>query len=126
IRPLPLPAALRISASAGFAGSELGSLVGAPALAWSLGAALAQTLFDGGQRAAATDQARAEAEEAVAAYRGLVLRTLVEVEDNLVAVAPLHQQAALQEVALESARRTLDLVEGQYRAGTGSVLHFAS
>src|SRR5690606_31707104 len=45
---------LNLSASAGFAGSELGSLVGAPALAWSLGAALAQTLFDGGQRAAAT------------------------------------------------------------------------
>jgi NodT family efflux transporter outer membrane factor (OMF) lipoprotein len=117
---------LNLSASAGFAGSELGSLVGAPALAWSLGAALAQTLFDGGQRAAATDQARAEAEEAVAAYRGLVLRTLVEVEDNLVAVAQLHQQAALQEVALESARRTLDIVEAQYREGTVSFLNVAT
>lgn len=118
--------ALSLSASAGFAGTEASRLVSAPALAWSLGAALAQSLFDGGEREAATAQARAEAEESVAAYRRLVLQALVEVEDDLVAVAQLHQQAALQEVALESARRTLDIVEAQYREGTVSFLNVAT
>lgn len=62
----------------------------------------------------------------MAAYRRLVLQALVEVEDDLVAVAQLHQQAALQEVALESARRTLDIVEAQYREGTVSFLNVAT
>ncbi len=118
--------ALNLSASAGFGGAEPSRLISAPALAWSLGAALAQSLFDGGQRKAAAAQARAEAEESVAAYRRLVLQALVEVEDDLVAVAQLHQQAALQEVALESARRTLDIVEAQYREGTVSFLNVAT
>src|SRR5690606_23591904 len=117
---------ISLSANAGFGGPDLGKLISAPALAWSLGAALAKNLFDGGQTEAATAQARAEAEESLAAYRRLVLEALVEVEDNLVAVEQLHQQAALQEVALESARRTLDIVEAQYREGTVSFLNVAS
>ena len=117
---------LNLSASAGFGGPSLGQLVSAPALAWSLGAALARNLVDGGQTKAATAQARAEAEESVAAYRRLVLEALAEVEDNLVAVEQLHQQAALQEVALEAARRTLDIVESQYREGTVSFLNVAT
>ncbi len=117
---------LNLSASAGFSGSDLGRLISAPALAWSLGAALARNLVDGGQTEAATAQAQAEAEESVAAYRRLVLEALVEVEDNLVAVEQLHQQAALQEVALEAARRTLEIVEAQYREGTVSFLNVAT
>lgn len=118
--------ALSLSASAGFGGSELDRLVSAPALAWSLGAALARNLFNGGQTEAATDQARAEAEESLAAYRRLVLGALAEVEDDLVAVEQLHQQAALQEVALEAARGTLEIVEAQYREGTVSFLNVAT
>lgn len=117
---------LGLSGSAGFGGSELGRLISAPALAWSLGAALAKNLVDGGQTDAASAQARAEAEESVAAYRRLVLEALVEVEDNLVAVEQLHQQAALQEVALEAARHTLEIVEAQYREGTVSFLNVAT
>lgn len=117
---------LTLSASSGFAGTAPGGLISAPALAWSLGAALAQTIFDGGQIDAAAAQARAEAEESLANYRQLVLQSFVEVEDNLVAVDQLHQQAALQETAVDAARRTLGIVEAQYREGTVSFLNVAT
>lgn len=114
---------LTLSASVGYRGSTLANLVNAPNLFWSLGPALAQTIFDQGARRAASDQARAAADVATSTYRQSVLTALQEVEDNLVLTDQLRDEAQLQQEALQSARDNLDITLDQYRAGTVSYLN---
>ena len=118
--------ALTLSASAGYRGTSWGDLVSAPNLVWSVGPALAATLFDGGARSAAVDAARAALEQAAASYRQTVLVALQEVEDNLVAGAALEREQAVQTEAVAAAQRALGVVNNQYRAGTVAYLNVLS
>ncbi|WP_293501295.1 efflux transporter outer membrane subunit [Roseateles sp.] len=115
-----------LSASAGYRGASWSKLVSAPNLLWSLGAAVAEPLFDGGQRRLASDQARASADVATANYRQAVLTAFQEVEDNLVQFAESGVSLALQHDAFEAAQRNLELVLDQYRAGTVSFLNVSA
>lgn len=115
--------ALTLSGSAGYRGSELSNLLSAPNLFWSLGPALAVSLFDGGARTAAVESARASNDLAAASYRQTVLTALQEVEDNLTAATALAQEQQLQTEALAAAQRALDVVNNQYRAGTVGFLN---
>lgn len=115
--------ALTLSGSAGYRGSELSNLLSAPNLFWSLGPALAVSLFDGGARNAAVESARASNDQAAASYRQTVLTALQEVEDNLTAATALAQEQQLQAEALAAAQRALDVVNNQYRAGTVGFLN---
>ncbi len=115
--------ALTLSGSAGYRGSELSKLLSAPNLFWSLGPALAVSLFDGGARNAAVESARASNDQAAASYRQTVLTALQEVEDNLTAATALAQEQRLQAEALAAAQRALDVVNNQYRAGTVGYLN---
>ncbi|RQO82562.1 RND transporter [Acidovorax sp. FJL06] len=115
--------ALTLSAAGGYRGSPLADLFSAPNLFWSLGPALAVSLFDGGARSAAVESARASHEQVTAAYRQTVLTALQEVEDNLTAAAALAQEEQLQREATAAAQRALDVVENQYRAGTVGYLN---
>lgn len=118
--------AINLSASAGYRGSSWSNLVSAPNLLWSLGAAIAQPVFDGGQRKLASAQARASAEAATANYRQTVLTAFQEVEDNLVQFAESGAAVALQRDAFEAAGRNLQIVLDQYRAGTVSFLNVSA
>lgn len=118
--------ALTLSANGGFRSNDLGALIQSANKFWSLGPSLAYALFDGGGRQAASDSARANHEQTVANYRQTVLAAFQEVEDNLVAAAALQQEAALQEEALAAARRALEIVQNQYKAGTVSYLNVVS
>lgn len=115
--------ALTLSASTGYRSSTLRDLVDAPNLFWSLGPALAVSLFDGGARRAAVESARANTDLAAATYRQTVLTALQEVEDNLVVAANLEREEAVQADALAAARRARDVTDNQYRAGTVSYLN---
>ena len=115
-----------LSASAGYRGSSWSKLVSAPNLLWSIGAAVAAPLFDGGQRRLASDQARASADAATANYRQSVLTAFQEVEDNLVDFAESGASLALQRDAFEAAQSNLDIVMAQYRAGTVSYLNVSA
>ena len=79
---------------------------------------LAVSLLDGGARSAAVETARAAHGQAVASYRQTVLTALQEVEDNLAAAAALAQEQQWQTEAVAAARRALDVVGNQYRAGS--------
>ncbi|MFG6415603.1 efflux transporter outer membrane subunit [Roseateles sp. DC23W] len=115
-----------LSASAGYRGASWSNLVSAPNLVWSLGAAIAAPLLDGGQRQLASAQARASADAATATYRQTVLTAFQEVEDNLVVLAETGVQLALQTDSLEAAQRNLQIVLDQYRAGTVSYLNVSA
>lgn len=118
--------ALTLSAAGGYRGSPLADLLSAPNLFWSLGPALAASIFDGGARSAAVESARASHAQVTAAYRQTVLTALQEVEDNLTAAAALAQEEQLQREATAAAQRALNVVENQYRAGTVGYLNVLS
>ena len=87
----------------------LSQLFSLPSRYWSIGAALAQTLFDAGLRSAQTAQAIATYDENVATYRQTVLGGFQEVEDNLAALRILEQEAAVQDEAVTAARESLTI-----------------
>jgi NodT family efflux transporter outer membrane factor (OMF) lipoprotein len=111
-----------LSATGGFASTAVSNLFSAPARYWSIGAALAQTLFDAGLRQAQTAQAIAAYDANVATYRQTVLGGFQEVEDNLAALRLLEQQAAVQDEAVKAAQESLTITMNQYRAGTANYL----
>ena len=113
---------LTLSATGGFQSSVLSQLLSLPSRYWSLGPALAQTVFDAGLRRAQTAQAMATYDENVANYRQTALTGFQEVEDNLAALRILEQEAAVQDDAVKSARESLTITLNQYRAGTANYL----
>jgi NodT family efflux transporter outer membrane factor (OMF) lipoprotein len=114
---------LSLSANGGAQSSSLANLLSLPNRFWSLGPALAATLFDGGARRAQVEQASATYDGTVAAYRQTVLTGFQEVEDNLAALRILEQEAAVQDEALQLSRRSVELVNNQYKAGIVTYLN---
>ncbi len=114
---------LTLSASGGFESASFAHWLSAPSLFWSVGPALAATLFDGGLRQAQTEQARAAYDAAVAGYRQTVLTAFQQVEDNLAALRILKQEARVQDQAVKAARESVTLTTNQYKAGTVSYLN---
>jgi NodT family efflux transporter outer membrane factor (OMF) lipoprotein len=109
---------LTLSASGGYRGSSFADWIDLPNRFWSLGPQLALTLFDGGARSAELERSEAAYDQTVAQYRQAVLDSFREVEDSLVQLRVLQQEAVIQQEALDAARESLRLIENQYRAGT--------
>ncbi|MGA7980979.1 MAG: efflux transporter outer membrane subunit [Chromatiaceae bacterium] len=114
---------LSLSASGGYQGTDFSKVLSAGNRFWSLGPALAGTLFDAGLRRAQTAQAVAAYDASVANYRQTVLAGFQEVEDNLATLRILAQEAAAQDAAVAAARRSVQLNLNQYKAGTVSYLN---
>ncbi|EEO27975.1 efflux transporter outer membrane subunit [Oxalobacter paraformigenes] len=108
---------LTLSATGGWSGPSFGDLFTVPNRIWSIGPAIALSVFDAGLRRAQTDEAIAVYDETVAAYRQQVLTAFQEVEDNLAAQAMLDDESALQSAAVAAARRSETITLNQYRAG---------
>jgi len=102
--------------------SVIGSLLSLPSRYWSLGAALAQTIFDAGLRSAQKEQAVANYDATVATYRSTVLTGFQDVEDNLAALYLLGQEFTVQQEAVTAARESAAIAMNQYRAGTANYL----
>ncbi|RJS19636.1 RND transporter [Corallococcus sp. H22C18031201] len=113
---------LSLSASTGFTSAALSQWLSAPAWVWSLGPQLVATLFDGGQRLAQTDAARAAYAQSVAEYRQTVLSAFQDVEDALVSLRVLEEELVFQQAAVESAKQALEISVNQYKAGTATYL----
>ncbi len=89
-----------------------------PNRVWSVGPALAETLFDGGLRRAQVRQARAAYDGTVASYRQTVLAGFQQVEDDIVTLRVLEQQSAIEDATVKAAREAETLTLNQYKAGT--------
>lgn len=114
---------LSISPTAGYQSTSFASWVTAPMRTWSVGPAIAQTLFNGGLTRAQTDSAIAAYDAAVATYRQTVLSGFQEVEDNLAAQHILAGEAKADQASADFAKKSLDVAFNQYRAGTVSYLN---
>jgi NodT family efflux transporter outer membrane factor (OMF) lipoprotein len=113
---------LSLSAAGGFQSSAIGSLLSLPSRYWSLGPALAQSIFDAGLRSAQKSQAIATYDQNVANYRGTVLSGFQDVEDNLAALSLLAQEAAVQDDAVVAAKQAAAVAVNQYKAGIANYL----
>ena len=108
---------LTLTAEGGYRAGQWAQWLSAPFSFWSLGPALAMTIFDGGAREARIEQARAGYEAQVAVYRQTVLTALREVEDYLVDLNSLAREQQSQQRVLDAARASLRLTLNQYNAG---------
>ena len=113
---------VNIFASGGFESGSISTLFQGPAGLWAVGGAVAQTIFDGGRRHAANDQAKAAYDSTVASYRQTVLTAFQQVEDNLAALRILEQEAGVQARAVQAAQTSLDLSNTRYEGGVTSYL----
>ena len=108
---------LTLSGSYGFSATALDNLVKAASALWSFGTSASETLIDFGFREAATEEARANFDATVAAYRQTVLTAFQNVEDNLVAQRILIDQEKSQTAATDSARKNEQVSLNQYKEG---------
>lgn len=108
---------LTLSLNGGYSSSTSKDLFSLPNRFWSVGPQLAMTLFDGGQRSAEVDRSEAAYDETVAKYRQTVLDGFREVENYLVQLKVLEDEAVVREQALDAARESLRLTQNQYKAG---------
>jgi NodT family efflux transporter outer membrane factor (OMF) lipoprotein len=114
---------LTLSASTGFRTNSPPDWFTIPSRFWSVGPALAETLFDGGVRRAVSLQAQAAYDANVATYRQTVLTAFQQVEDNLAALRILEQEASAQDDAVKAARQSTELTLNQYKSGTVNYLN---
>jgi multidrug efflux system outer membrane protein len=113
---------LSLTAAAGFASPQVGSLLAASAATSALGALLSLPLFDGGQYEARVDAAHAALDGAAALYAQQILVAIRDVEDQLSGLRILAQQQRSLRAAADAARRTTALVASNYRSGLASQL----
>jgi outer membrane protein, multidrug efflux system len=83
---------------------------------------LTAPLLDGRSRSAEVERQRAVVAEKLAAYRGLVLNAIREVEDALVGEAKLREHIAELQIQLEAARNALNEARSRYRSGLNDYL----
>jgi NodT family efflux transporter outer membrane factor (OMF) lipoprotein len=113
---------INLFASGGFDSGAISTLFQGPSAIWAVGGSAAQTIFDGGRRRAASEEARAGYDSAVANYRETTLTAFQQVEDNLTALGVLENEAAVQANAVEAAQRSLNLSITRYEGGVTTYL----
>jgi len=114
---------LTLSAAAGLESTSIADWFTWPARFWSVGPALAETIFDAGLRRATVEQYRAAYDQSVANYRETVLTAFQQVEDNLAALRILSVEIHQQDTAVASAERNLSLATDRYRLGIDPYLN---
>jgi multidrug efflux system outer membrane protein len=113
---------ITLSGSGGWQSRDLGSLLNAPSLFWSLGADALQPIFEGGRNRANLAAAHSAYEQSVANYRQSVLTAFQEVEDGISNLSTLSQALSTQGAAVEDARRALAIANNRYIGGVTSYL----
>jgi NodT family efflux transporter outer membrane factor (OMF) lipoprotein len=116
---------LTLTGTAGFESSALARLFDWPSRIWALGAALSETVFDGGLRRAGIDQAIAAYHASVASYRQTVLSAFQQVEDDLAGIRIVAQELDDQRAAVELAQRAFELERARYEKGLDPYIDLA-
>ncbi|MCJ8156640.1 efflux transporter outer membrane subunit [Sphingomonas sp. LaA6.9] len=106
----------------GFASAALENLFTGPARTWSFVGEIAGPLFTGGGLTAATDQAVARREQALAAYELTVQNAFRDVEDSLVAVQTSRDAEESLARRVEALERAVILARYRYDNGYADYL----
>jgi multidrug efflux system outer membrane protein len=90
---------------------------------WTIGPlALTLPIFDGGQRSANVDAAKARYEAAVISYRASARRAVSEVEQAMVSLDSSSSRSGDAQVSLDGYRAAFVAAEDRYKHGMGSLL----
>jgi multidrug efflux system outer membrane protein len=113
---------LALTANLGSESKALSDLLSGRALVWGLGAALTQTVFNGGRTEAALQAVSARQQQAVAQYESAVRTAFREVLDALVAHRQSREVSAAEVRRVESLRLAAQLAQRRFEAGASSRL----
>jgi NodT family efflux transporter outer membrane factor (OMF) lipoprotein len=113
---------ISLSGSVGIEGTSFANLFNPASLLWAIGPTVSQTIFDAGRRAAVSERANASYDETVASYRQTTLTAFQQVEDNLVALRVLQDEAAHQHQATLAAQSAEQIFNNRYVGGLDTYL----
>jgi outer membrane protein, multidrug efflux system len=111
-----------LNGSGGYASNMIGTLINPSNLAWSVGASLLQTIFDGGLLQGQYQLSKAQQKELIADYRKAVISAFSDVETSLNQVAHLTQQEQYLTDEVNAASEAFRISEIQYREGVADLL----
>jgi NodT family efflux transporter outer membrane factor (OMF) lipoprotein len=107
-----------LTGQAGYSAATTGALINPAAFAWSFGASLLQSIFDGGAKAAANDLAAAQQVEQINNYRKVVFNAFSSVESALGSVQAINDQLIAHTEQLRASTEAFRIATLQYREGT--------
>jgi NodT family efflux transporter outer membrane factor (OMF) lipoprotein len=113
---------ITLSGSTGLNSVELADVFSGPNFLWSVGPALAQTIFDAGRTHGLVQEAQATYDGTVAAYRETVLTAFQQIEDDLSGLRILESEGDVEDEAVKSAQQSLTVTTNTYQAGTADYL----
>ena len=102
--------------------SALSNLFNSGNFAWSIGASILQSIFDGGRIHAQNDFAKAQEQQLIATYRKAVFTAFQDVETALGTVKSTDDTLAVLEVETKADAEAFRISELQYREGTIDIL----
>jgi NodT family efflux transporter outer membrane factor (OMF) lipoprotein len=117
---------IQLTANAGSTGLAIGQVFGPGTGFWSVGAALAAPIFDGGTLKHQAGAAKAAYVEAAEQYRSTVLTAFQNVADTLVAIEQDAEGLKAAAAAADAAKVTLELSQRQWRDGYANYLSLLS
>jgi NodT family efflux transporter outer membrane factor (OMF) lipoprotein len=113
---------ISLNGAVGIEATSFANLFNPASLLWAIGPTVSQTIFDAGRRASVSEQANASYDETVANYRQTTLNAFQQVEDNLVALRVLQQEAANQHQATLAAQSAEQIFNNRYVGGLDTYL----
>ncbi|MBL8781717.1 MAG: TolC family protein, partial [Alphaproteobacteria bacterium] len=113
---------ISLSGSIGGASAAISSLLNPSNIAYSIGASLLQTIFDGGQNQANLDSTVAQRTETLLNYRGAVIAAFSDVDVALGAVSSLEARERASQVQADQAQEAYRIAELRYRSGVEDFL----
>lgn len=113
---------LDFNAAVGLESTAITSLFTPGSIVYSLGPIIAQTFFDAGRRRGLKEESIALFDRDSANYKQTVLTAFQQVEDNLVALRILQQEAAQQHAATASALESERIFDNRYVGGVDTYL----
>ncbi|MFP3567514.1 efflux transporter outer membrane subunit [Paraburkholderia sp. SIMBA_030] len=108
---------LTLTPGIGWESTQFASLLSAPSLMWTLGAAVGQVVFDGGRRAANVEFASEGYKATEANYRQTVLNAFQQVQDGITGLSVLDGAAKESHEAVTDAQHLLSLANDRYSGG---------
>lgn len=111
-----------LSASGGWSNTALTGLIAPQTLAWSIGASVVQSIFDGGKLTSQRDYYKAYERELVATYKATVFSAVSDTETQLGSVASYAERERLITDEAKNAQEAFRISELQYREGVVDLL----
>jgi len=113
---------LNLFGNGGWQAADILKLANVSSTFWAVGANVAQDIFSGGTLRAQVQYAKSNYDVSVANYREAVLSAFQEVQDDVTGLIVLRQARDTQQLAVDAARRTLDISVDRYKGGLVSYL----